>query len=154
MFSAHNCLLAPTLPRFIPLLPTTTTSSVQHTVSSCYRYARAEQVCQDKYCLVSDFIYAASQDLRFFSVIIYTFLRGRTFSSKTNVKMENFVSDFAARLALLKKKKPPLSQLETFCVFESLSVISFRWWKYFIVLILVRVKHGCFPFPRLIPLRV
>lgn len=134
MCFACNCLLAPMLSWFIPLL-LTTTSSVHYTVSSCYRYARAEQVCQDKYCQVTDFIYPASQDLRFFSIIIYT-LRGTIFLSNW---CRN-VCDLPLTL-LFWGEKNPFSQLETFCVYELPSVISFWWWKYFIVLILVTLPN-------------
>jgi len=67
--------------------------------------------------------------------MIYTFLRRRIFSSKTDAKMEDFVCDFATTLALLKKTHR--SGNLKLCVYESLSGISFWQRKYFIVLILV-----------------
>lgn len=143
MCFACNCLLAPMLSWFTPLL-LTTTSSVHYTVSSCHRYARAEQVCHDKYCLVTDFIYPASQDLRFFCIIIYT-LRGTIFLSNWCWN----VCDLPLRLLFLGGKNP-FSQLETFCVYE-LPCYFFLVMKIFYSLdISNSAKLGCFPFPRLI----
>lgn len=137
MFFARNCLLAPMLSWFIPLF-LTTTSSVRYTVSSCYRYARAEQICQDKYCLVTDFIYPASQDLRFFSIIIYT-LRGTI-----------FLSNWCRNVCDLPLRSLFQSTWNFLCIWVTFSYFFLVMKIFYSLDISNSAKRGCFPFPRLI----